>query len=157
VVAIVVVGFVLGGWDVSEFAVQSSVVEPFDVGKRLKLEVLGVAPGTAPADEFGLVETVHRLGERVVVAVADGPDRGERTDLGESFGVENRGVLAAGVGMCDDETSLMSRVRRLNTAISNASITMSVVIDDDTRQPTTNREYTSMMNATYTNPDQVGT
>ena len=45
-------------------------------------------------------------------------------------------------------TSLMSRVRRLKTAISNASITRSVVIDDDTRQPTTNREYTSMMNAT---------
>jgi len=54
-------------------------------------------------------------------------------------------------------TSLMSRVRRLNTAISNASITRSVVIDDDTRQPTTSRVYTSMMNATYTNPDQVGT
>ena len=45
-------------------------------------------------------------------------------------------------------TSLMSRVRRLKTAISNASITRSVDTDDDTLQPTTNREHMSMMNAT---------
>ena len=90
---IVVVGFVFGGWGVVEFAVKSSVVEPLDVGECLDLEVLRVAPGTAPADEFALVETVHRLGERVVVVVTDGPDRGSGTDLGEAFGVENRGVL----------------------------------------------------------------
>ena len=42
----------------------------------------------------------------------------------------------------------MRRVRRLNTAISSASITRSVVVDELTRQPTTKREWTSMMNAT---------
>ena len=50
-VAIVVVGFVLGWWDVVEFAVDSSVVEPFDVGEGLDLQVFGVSPGPASAIE----------------------------------------------------------------------------------------------------------
>ena len=48
----VVVGFVLGGWDLAEFAVNSSVVEPLDVGKGLDLDVVGAAPGTTSSDEF---------------------------------------------------------------------------------------------------------
>ncbi len=54
-VLIVVGGFVLGGWDVVEFAVQPSMVEPFDVGEGFDLNVLGAAPGTTPSDQFGLV------------------------------------------------------------------------------------------------------
>jgi hypothetical protein len=38
-------------------------------------------------------------------------------------------------------------VRRFHTAISKASITISVVIEAATRHPTTRREKTSMMNA----------
>ena len=83
----------LGGWDVAEFAVQAAVVEPVDPGERRQFDVVGVAPGALAADEFGLVEPVHRLGEGVVVAVTDRPDRGQSVDLGEAFGVRDRGVL----------------------------------------------------------------
>lgn len=44
-------------------------------------------------------------------------------------------------------TPFSKRVRRDQTAISNASITRSVVIVDATRHPTITRECTSMMNA----------
>ena len=37
--------------------------------------------------QLGLVEPVDGLGERVVVAVADGADRRAGADLGEAFGV----------------------------------------------------------------------
>ena len=49
----------LGGWDVAEFAVQASLVEPVDVGERCQLDVLGVTPGALASDEFGLVEPVY--------------------------------------------------------------------------------------------------
>jgi hypothetical protein len=38
--AIVVAGFVLGGWDVFDFAAEASVVEPFDVGEGLVVDVV---------------------------------------------------------------------------------------------------------------------
>ena len=38
-------------------------------------------------DEFRLVEAVDRLGERVVVRVADAADGGLDTGLGEALGV----------------------------------------------------------------------
>ena len=60
------VGFELGGWDVAEFAVQAPVVEPFDVGEGLELNVVGVAPRAAATDQFGLVDPVEALGEAVV-------------------------------------------------------------------------------------------
>ena len=52
--AIVVVGFVLGGWDLAEFAVKASVVEPLNVGESLDLDVLGVAPGAASSSAPGV-------------------------------------------------------------------------------------------------------
>lgn len=54
-------------------------------------------------------------------------------------------------------TPSIRQARRVHTAMFNASITRSVVINDATRQPTIMREYTSMMNAAYTNPDHVAT
>ena len=63
-----------GGWDVAEFAVEASLVEPCDVGEGGQLDVLGVPPGALPADELGPVETVDRL------------------DLGESFIVTRNGI-----------------------------------------------------------------
>ena len=45
------------------------------------------------ADAFGLVEPDHRLGHRVVVAVTNGADGGERAGVCEPFGVADSGVL----------------------------------------------------------------
>jgi len=92
---------VLGGWDVSELAVQAPVVVPVDVLDRRDLEVVEAAPGTAVADEFGLVERVERLGHRVVVAVASRPDRGDSVGLGQALGVANRSVLHSTVAVVD--------------------------------------------------------
>ena len=74
-----------------------SVVEPVDVVERGPFDVLDVAPGSLSADQLGLVETVERLGERVVVTVALGADR--RNDLGfaETLGVANAEVLNSAV------------------------------------------------------------
>ena len=52
-------------------------------------------------------------------------------------------VLASECAM----TPVIRLVRRVNTAMFNASITRSVVIVDATRHPTIARECTSMMNA----------
>ncbi len=57
---------------------------------------LGFEP---PADQLGLVEADHRLGERIVVGVAAGSDRGDSTGVGEALGVADREVLAASVAV----------------------------------------------------------
>jgi len=61
--------FELGGWDASEFVEQAPVVEPVDPLQGGELEVVEAPPWSLVPDEFGLVEPVDRLGERVVVAV----------------------------------------------------------------------------------------
>ena len=47
--------------------------------------------------------------------------------------------------------------RRDQAAMFNASRTNAVRIVDETRHPTMRRAYTSVMNATYTKPDQDAT
>src|SRR3546814_19858602 len=54
-----------------------SAVDPFECGE---LDRLGGAPGSTPVDHRGLVEAVDRLGERIVVVVADTAAR--KTDDG---------------------------------------------------------------------------
>lgn len=97
-------------------------------------------------DDFGRVEAVDALGEAVVVGVTKRSDRRSGADLGEPFGVSHADI-------CDPEslwvmTPASRLVGRLHTAMFNASMTRSVIIDDAARQPTMNREQTSMMNAT---------
>jgi len=50
------VGFELGGWDITEFAVEAPGVEPFDPAKGGEFDVVDVAPRALPADQLGLVE-----------------------------------------------------------------------------------------------------
>jgi hypothetical protein len=68
----------LGRGHVAEVAVEAFGVEPVDPSERRELDVLDAAPGalSGPADGLGLVVSVDGLGERVVVAVADGSDGG---------------------------------------------------------------------------------
>jgi hypothetical protein len=66
----VVVGLELGRWDSSEVVEEPPVVEPVDPFKGGEFEVVEASPWSLVADELGLVEAVHGLGERVVVAVA---------------------------------------------------------------------------------------
>ena len=63
-------------------------------------------PWSAPMDDLGLVEAVDRLGESIVVAVADAADR--RLDAGfrQALGVLDRDVLAASVAVMHEPAAM---------------------------------------------------
>ncbi len=72
---------------------QTTMVEPVDPFERCVLDGFEAAPGSAPVDHLGFVEAVDRLGQSVVVAVADTADRRLDAGLGEALGVFDRHVL----------------------------------------------------------------
>src|SRR2546430_1406964 len=77
-VSVVVVLFLeLGGRDVAEARVQPGVVEPAEVFDERKLELRAAAPD-AIGDQLGLEALDERLGEPIVVSVADRSDRREQ-------------------------------------------------------------------------------
>src|SRR5438045_2057761 len=62
-----VVAFLCVDWrDVSDGLEESSVVEPAYPFQRRKLNGVERSPGSPPMDDFGFVEAVDRLGERIV-------------------------------------------------------------------------------------------
>ena len=67
-----------------------SVVEPVEVVERGPFDVLDVAPGSLAVDQLGLVETVERFGERIIVAVALRADRRDDLGFAETIRVANR-------------------------------------------------------------------
>lgn len=137
----------LDGWDVVEIAVEALRVVPVHPSKRREFEVLDPLPWSGSdgsADEFGLVVPVHRLGQSVVIRIADRPDRGCRTDLCQTFAVANRDELRSRAAM----TPQIIMAARDLRAISIASRTISVRICDATRQPTIIRENASTMKHT---------
>ncbi len=60
-----------GRRNVADALQQPAMVEPVDPLQRRELDGLEAPPWTAPVDDLRLVEAVDRLGESVVVAVAD--------------------------------------------------------------------------------------
>ena len=70
---ILIFGF--GRRDVADGLQQPTMVEPIDPFERGVLDGFEAAPGSAPVDHLGFVEAVDRLGQSVVVAVADTADR----------------------------------------------------------------------------------
>ncbi len=89
----VVGGFEVGWRDVSAGFVEPAVVEPVDVFEGGDLDLLCGAPGPAGLDQLGLEQPDDRLGEGVVVGVADGPDRGADPGGGQPPGERNRRIL----------------------------------------------------------------
>jgi hypothetical protein len=66
------------GWDVAEVAVQALGVVPVHPAERCQLDRLDGLPRAdmgGAADQLGFVVAVDRLGQRVVIAVADRSDR----------------------------------------------------------------------------------
>jgi len=57
-------------WDVADRLEQAPVVEPVDPFERRELDVIEVLPRSLLADQFGLEEADHRLGQGVVIRVA---------------------------------------------------------------------------------------
>ena len=85
--------FDFGGWEVADLAVQAASVEPVDVAERRQLDFLRGASGSLLGDQFVLEQPDRGLGDGVVDRITDRTDGGCGTDLGETFGVANTGVL----------------------------------------------------------------
>jgi hypothetical protein len=62
---------------------EATIVEPVHPFEGRELDGLEVAPRSASMDDLSLVEAVDRLGQRVVVRVADAADGGLDPGLGE--------------------------------------------------------------------------
>jgi len=93
--------FVLGRRYGTEVAVEALGVVPVHPRQGGEFDVVDGAPGTrgGAADQLGLVEADHGLGQGVVVGIPDRADRGHRAQLGEALPPGHRGELAAGVGV----------------------------------------------------------
>ncbi len=61
---------------------------------------------TSPVDDLGLVKTVDRLGQDIVVAVANAADRWFDPGLGKALGILDRDVLAAAAAVMDQAASM---------------------------------------------------
>jgi hypothetical protein len=77
------------------------MVEPVNPFERGVLDSFEAAPGSAPVDHLGFLESVDRLGQSVVVAVADTADRRPDAGLGETLGVLDKHILRPTVAMMD--------------------------------------------------------
>ena len=80
--------FVFGRRDITDRFEQSPVVEPVNPFQGGELHVVDVFPRPPSANHFGLVEPDDGFRERVVVGISLRSDRGDRSGLGETFGVD---------------------------------------------------------------------
>ena len=88
------------GWrDVADGLQQPTMIKPVYPFQRRQLNGLKRAPRPAPMNNLGLVKPVDRLGQRIVVAVANAADRGFDPCLGQTLGVFDRHILAAAVAV----------------------------------------------------------
>ena len=72
---------------------QAMVVESGDPFERGQFDGFLGLPRRASMDQLSLVQTVHRLGQGVVVAVALAAHRGLDARFAQSFAVADRNVL----------------------------------------------------------------
>ena len=88
------------------------MVEPVDPFQCRELDLFDVPPRAVRPDQFGLVQAVDRLGERVVVRVADAANGSGDPGLLESLRVANAEKLNAAVAVMNqlfEVASLMER------------------------------------------------
>ena len=91
--ACIVLFFGFGRRDVADGLQQPAMVEPVDPFEGREFNGFEGSPWSTPMDHLGLVEAVDRLGESVVVAVADAADRGLDAGFGQALGVADADVL----------------------------------------------------------------
>ena len=129
----------LGG-EVVEVLVGTFGVGPDDPFGGGDLDLVDVAPGALPADEFVLERPDGGLGQRVVQRVTDRSDRGS-TPSAMSRWVKATEVYWAPASLCAirPRKSVLPSWARVKNACSTASRTRSVVIDLAARQPTIRR------------------
>lgn len=93
------VGLGFGGRDVPDGLLEAAVVEPADPFEGCVFDGLEVSPRTTTVDDLGVEEPVDRLGQRIVIAVADAANRGFDTRFGQAFGIAYGQILAATVAV----------------------------------------------------------
>ena len=85
----------LGRRDEADGLQKPATVEPVHPLEGCELDGLEVTPRAASMDDLGLVGAVYRLGQRVVVRVADAADGRLDPSFGKALGVLDRDILAA--------------------------------------------------------------
>ena len=142
---VLLLGF--GGWDVADRFEQPPMVEPValrlpsnDAAHRRNLigrlrpfegrifDSLEAAPRATPMDGLGLVKAIDRLGQGVVVAVADAADRRFDARFSEAFGVFDRDVLGGlnpslQPGVCRSLPSIGQAPQRVSSSAFNWAAT----------------------------------
>ena len=67
-----------------------------------QLDLFDGPPRSAWSDQLGFVQTVDRLGQRVVIGAADRADRGLDPGFGETFAEPDGRVLRSPIGVKPD-------------------------------------------------------
>ena len=88
------------------------MVEPVDPSQRGELDSFERPPWSSPVDDFGLVKAIDRLGQSVVIAIADAADRWFDPGFGKPFGATDREILVGAIGV-RDEAAAAGRPPRL--------------------------------------------
>ena len=82
------------------------MVEPVDPFERGVFDRFEVAPWSPPVDHLGPVKAIDHLGQSVAIAVADTADGRLDARFGEPFGVLDRDILAAAIGVMDETAAV---------------------------------------------------
>lgn len=97
----IVVRFGLGGRDVADRAEEAMVVEPIHPAQCRHFHCGYTWPGALAPNNFGLVETVDRLGQGVVIRIAHAADRGDEIGFCKALCVVHGEILNAPVAVMD--------------------------------------------------------
>jgi hypothetical protein len=85
--------------NVSAVLVEPSVIEPIDPFGGGILDLLDGPPRAPVFDQLGLVQTVDRLGERIIERIPNAANRSRDASLGQVLREPHRSILPAGVGV----------------------------------------------------------
>jgi hypothetical protein len=86
----IVGGLVFGRRAIAAGGVNPTMIKPVDVLQGGQLQLVEAAPRPVPLYQLGLVQAVHRLGERVVIRIPFATNGNRSTGLVETFGMTNR-------------------------------------------------------------------
>src|SRR5690606_24028460 len=92
--------------DIADGFEQPPIVEPFNPFQRRKFNRFEGSPGSSPMDHLGLVEAVDRLGQGIVITVADAADRWLDPGFRQALGVANGDVLRPAVAMMNEPAAM---------------------------------------------------
>ena len=85
------------------------MVEPVDPFEGGELDRFEVTLGAALTNHLGLVQADDRLGQRIVVGIADAAHRRLNPGLSQTLGVANRQVLGATVAVMHQSALIAHR------------------------------------------------